>query len=133
MNSAVLLRDFLRVALLAKEATGLIAVHRFSSHDATGLWHLRDARNESICEVSPDGTVVERYSEAPPPGLLDRIRDLRAFGFSSLAIYAWFGIPKRVDHLSETRVVFDIAMEHICAPVRAGKRVPVRCAPVAAD
>jgi hypothetical protein len=132
MNSAALTRDFLRVALLAKDATGLIAVRKFSSHDNAGMWHLRDAENESICEVSPDGTVVELCFEAAPPALLDRIRDLRAFGFASRAIYAWFGMPTSVDHLTEARLIFDIAMQQISAPLRSIP-APGPCKPVLVD
>lgn len=112
-NAAALTRDFIRVAQLAKEATGLIAAPENSSHDTSGLWHLRDAQNESICEVAPDGTVVELQAEAPPVGLLDRIRDLRAFGFSACTIQRWFGMSKSVDHLVETRLVFNIAMQQL--------------------
>jgi hypothetical protein len=129
-NAAALTHDFIRAARLAKEATGLIAVPANSSHDTTGLWHLRDAENESIREVAPDGTVVELQVEAPPVGLLDRIRDLRAFGFSACTIQRWFGMSKSVDHLAEMRLVFNIAMEQI-----AGVPEPSRSARelVAAD
>jgi hypothetical protein len=132
MKSTALARDFLRVALLAKEVTGLIAVREFSSHDNAGMWHLRDADNESICEVAPDGTVVELCFEAPPPGLLDRIRDLRAFGFAGRTIYGWFGIPTSVDHLTEARLIFDIAMQQISAPSRLIP-APTPCKPVVAE
>jgi hypothetical protein len=126
------MRDFLRAALLAKEVTGLIAVREFSSHDTAGLWHLRDAQNESICEVSPDGTVVELCPEGPPLALLDRIRDLRSFGLSTRAICAWFGMPKSVDHLSEARAIFDIAMQHLSAPPKP-RPAPPPCKPAAVD
>jgi hypothetical protein len=132
MNSAALAREFLRVARLAKEVTGFIAVREFSSHDSAGMWHLRDAENESICEVAPDGTVVELCFEAPPPGLLDRIRDLRAFGFAGRAIYGWFGMPVYVDHLTEARLVFDIAMQQISAPSRLIP-APTSCKPVVVE
>jgi hypothetical protein len=113
MNAAPLTPEFLRVAQLAKQATGLTPAADTSTHDTSGLWHLRDAHNETICEVSPDGTIVEAQVEAPPPGLLDRIRDLRACGYSTRAIHGWFGTPQPVDLLAEARVVFNIAMEHI--------------------
>jgi hypothetical protein len=57
--------------------------------------------------------VVELCLEAPPLGLLDRIRDLRASGYSTRAIYAWFGVPKTVDQLAEARRVFSIAVDHM--------------------
>jgi hypothetical protein len=98
MKSSALMRDFLRAAQLAHEATGLIAVREFSSHHTGGLWHLRDAQNESICEVSAEGAVVELSFEAPP-GLLDRICDLHALGCSGRAIDAWFGKPAINPHL----------------------------------
>lgn len=115
MSAANRTLEFLRVADLAKQATGLTAVAETSTHDTSGLWQLRDAHNETICEVSPDGTVVEVQIEAPPLGLLDRIRDLRVCGFSTRAIHEWFGTPKPVDPLVEARVVFDIAMDHMGA------------------
>jgi hypothetical protein len=105
--------EFLRVAQLAKQATGLTPAAGTSTHDTSGLWQLRDAHNEDICEVSPDGTVVEVQVEAPPFGLLDRIRDMRACGYSTRSIRAWFGIPQPVNELVEARVVFDIAMDHM--------------------
>jgi hypothetical protein len=112
MNPAALMRDFLWAASLAREATGLTAVREFSSHDA-GVWQLRDAQNESICEVSPEGVVVAQLRcEGAPAGLLDRIGDLRALGFPTRAIYEWFGMPESVAHLTETRVMFEIAMQH---------------------
>ena len=113
MKAAALTPEFVRVAQLAKEATGLTPAPETSTPDTTGLWHLRDAHNESICEVAPDGTVVELCVEAPPLGLLDRIRDLRACGYSTRAIHAWFGMPKTVDQLAEARRVFSIAVDHM--------------------
>jgi hypothetical protein len=107
--------EFLRVAQLAKQATGLTPAADTSTHDTSGLWQLRDAQNEAICEVSPDGTVVEVQAEAPPFGLLDRIRDLRAWGYSTHAIRGWFGTAQHVDQMAEARVVFDIAMDHMTA------------------
>ncbi len=116
MKAAIPTPEFLRVAQLAKQATGLTPAADTSTHDTTGLWELRDAHNETLCEVSPDGTVVEVRVEAPPSGLLDRIRDLRACGFSRRAIKGWFGsTPQSLDQLSEARVVFDIAMDHMAA------------------
>jgi hypothetical protein len=113
MNAANPTLEFLRVAQLAKQATGLTPAADTSTHDTSGLWHLRDAHNETICEVSPDGTVVEVQVEAPPFGLLDRIRDLRVCGFSARAIREWFGTPQPMDPLVEARVVFNIAMDHM--------------------
>jgi hypothetical protein len=115
MKAATPTPEFLRVAQLAKEATGLTPAADKSTHDTSGLWQLRDAHNETICEVSPDGTVVEVQVEAPPFGLLDRIRDLRACGYSTRAIHEWFGTPQSVDQLVEARLVFDIAMDHMTA------------------
>jgi hypothetical protein len=115
MNAANPTLEFLRVAQLAKQATGLTPAADTSTHDSSGLWQLRDAHNETICEVSPDGTVVEVEVEAPPFGLLDRIRDLRVCGFSTRAIRAWFGTPQPVDPLAEARVIFNIAMDHMGA------------------
>jgi hypothetical protein len=116
MNTSTPTLEFLRVAQLAKQATGLTPAADTSTHDTSGLWQLRDAHNETICEVSPDGTVVEVLVEAPPPGLLDRIRDLRACGFSTRAITGWFSsTPQSFDQLAEARVVFDIAMDHMAA------------------
>jgi hypothetical protein len=119
MNSATPTPEFLRVAELAKQATGLTPAADTSTHDTSGLWQLRDAHNETICEVSPDGTVVEVQIEAPPFGLLDRIRDLRACGYSTRAIRGWFSAPRSVDQLEEARVVFNIAMDHMAANVAA--------------
>jgi hypothetical protein len=114
MNTSTPTLEFLRVAQLAKQATGLTPAADTSTHDTSGLWQLRDAHNETICEVSPDGTVVEVLIEAPPPGLLDRIRDLRACGFSTRAITGWFSsTPQSFDQLAEARVVFSIAMDHM--------------------
>lgn len=115
MKAATPTPEFLRVAQLAKQATGLTPAADTSTHDTTGLWQLRDAQNETICEVSPDGTVVEVQVDAPPFGLLDRIRDLRACGYSARAIHGWFGTPRSVDQLVEARVVFDIAMDHMAS------------------
>jgi hypothetical protein len=115
MNTATPTLEFLRVAQLAKQATGLTPAADTSTHDTSGLWQLRDAQNETICEVSPDGTVVEVQVEAPPFGLLDRIRDLRACGFSTRAINRWFGTAQSVDQLAEARVIFNIAMDHMAA------------------
>jgi hypothetical protein len=115
MNAVTPTPEFLRVAQLAKQATGLTPAADTSTHDTSGLWQLRDAHNETFCEVSPDGTVVEVQAEAPPFGLLDRIRDLRAYGYSTRAIHGWFGRPQSVDQLVEARVVFDIAMDHMTA------------------
>jgi len=115
MSAATPTLEFLRVAQLAKQTTGLTPAADTSTHDTTGLWQLRDAHNETICEVSPDGTVVEAQVEAPPFGLLDRIRDLRACGYSTRAIHGWFGTPQSVDELMEARVVFNIAMDHMAA------------------
>lgn len=115
MNAVTVTPEFLRVAQLAKQATGLTPAADTSTHDAAGLWQLRDAHNQSICEVSPDGTVVEVQVEGPPLGLLDRIRDLRACGCSTRAIHGWFGTPQSVDQLVEARVVFNIAMDHMAA------------------
>jgi hypothetical protein len=115
MNAVTPTPEFLRVAQLAKRATGHTPAADTSTHDTSGLWQLRDAHNETICEVSPDGTVVEVQAEAPPSGLLDRIRDLRAYGCSTRAISGWFGRPQSVDQLAEARVVFDIAMDHMTA------------------
>jgi len=115
MNAATPTLEFLRVAQLAKQTTGLTPAADTSTHDSSGLWQLRDAHNETICEVSPDGTVVEAQVEAPPFGLLDRIRDLRACGCSTRAIHGWFGTPQSVDELMEARVVFNIAMDHMAA------------------
>ena len=117
MNAATPTLEFLRVAQLAKQATGLTPAADTSTHDRSGLWQLRDAHNETICEVSPDGTVVEAQVEAPPFGLLDRIRDLRACGYSTRAIHEWFGTPQSVNQLVEARVVFNIAMDHMAADV----------------
>jgi hypothetical protein len=120
MNAATLTPEFLRVAQLAKQATGLTPAADTSTHDTSGLWQLRDEHNETICEVSPDGTVLEVQIEAPPLGLLDRIRDLRACGYSIRAIHCWFGTPQSVDHLAEARVAFSIAMDHMArAPTGA--------------
>jgi hypothetical protein len=119
MNAANRTLEFLRVAQLAKQATGLTPAADTSTHDTSGLWQLRDAHNETICEVSPDGTVVEVQVEAPPFGLLDRIRDLRVCGFSARAIHLWFGTPQPMDPLVEARVVFDIAMDHMGATSQA--------------
>jgi hypothetical protein len=113
LKPELLTPEFLRVAQLAKQATGLTPAADTSTHDTSGLWLLRDAHNATICEVSPDGTIVEAQVEAPPPGLLDRIRDLRACGCSSRAILGWFGTPQPVDELAEARVVFNIAMDHM--------------------
>jgi hypothetical protein len=116
MNTSTPTLEFLRVAQLAKQATGLTPAAGTSTHDTSGLWQLRDAHNETICEVSPDGTVVEVLVEAPPPGLLDRIRDLRACGFSMRAITGWFSsTPQSFDELAEARAVFKIAMDHMAA------------------
>ncbi len=115
MKAAIPTPEFLRVAQLAKQATGLTPAADTSTHDTTGLWELRDAHNETICEVSPDGTVVEVQVDAPPFGLLDRIRDLRACGYSTRAIHGWFGTPQSVDRLVEARLVFDIAMDHMAS------------------
>jgi hypothetical protein len=115
MKAAIPTPEFLRVAQLAKQATGLTPAADTSTHDTTGLWELRDAHNETICEVSPDGTVVEVQVDAPPFGLLDRIRDLRACGYSTRAIHGWFGTPHSVDRLVEARLVFDIAMDHMAS------------------
>jgi len=115
MNAAIPTPEFLRVAQLAKQATGLTPAADTSTHDTTGLWELRDAHNETICEISPDGTVVAVQVDAPPFGLLDRIRDLRACGYSTRAIHGWFGTPQSVDQLVEARVVFDIAMDHMAS------------------
>lgn len=105
----------MRVAELAKEATGLTPAAATSTRDSSGLWHLRDASDETICEVSPDGAVLEVQSEAPSVGLLDRIRDLRGWGYSICAISGWFGVPQSVDQLAEARVAFKIAMDHLAA------------------
>lgn len=130
MNAAAQTRDFLRVALLAKEATGMIAVRANSTHDGTGLWHLRDAANESICEVAPDGTVVELHAEAALLGLLDRIRDLRHLGIAPGAIYGWFRVPQAEDRLPEAQMVFRIAMEPFTEEdAEAGGRAPARPRP----
>ena len=115
MKAAMPTPEFLRVAQLAKQATGLTPAADTSTHDTTGLWELRDAHNETICEISPDGTVVAVQVDAPPFGLLDRIRDLRACGYSTRAIHGWFGTPQSVDQLVEARVVFDIAMDHMAS------------------
>jgi hypothetical protein len=115
MKAAIPTPEFLRVAQLAKQATGLTPAADTSTHDTTGRWELRDAHNETICEVSPDGTVVAVQVDAPPFGLLDRIRDLRACGYSTRAIHGWFGTPQSVDQLVEARVVFDIAMDHMAS------------------
>ena len=115
MKAAIPTPEFLRVAQLAKQATGLTPAADTSTHDTTGLWELRDAHNETICEISPDGTVVAVQVDAPPFGLLDRIRDLRACGYSTRAIHGWFGTPQSVDQLVEARVVFDIAMDHMAS------------------
>ena len=115
MNAATPTLEFLRVAQLAKQATGLTPAADTSTHDRSGLWQLRDAHNETICEVSPDGTVVEVQVEAPPFGLLDRIRDLRACGYSTRAIHEWFGTPQSVNQLVEARIVFNIAMDHMAS------------------
>lgn len=115
MNAATPTPEFLRVAQLAKQTTGLTPALDTSTHDTSGLWQLRDANNDAICEVSPDGTVVEVEVEAPPFGLLDRIRDLRTCGCSIRAIHGWFGTPQSVDQLAEARVVFNIAMDHMAA------------------
>jgi hypothetical protein len=128
MNAATPTPEFLRVAQLAKQATGLTPAADTSTHDTSGLWQLRDAHNENICEVSPDGTVVEVQVEAPPFGLLDRIRDLRAWGYSTRAIHGWFGTPQLVDQLVEARVVFNIAMDHMAgnSATQPGARVYAR-------
>jgi hypothetical protein len=115
MKAAIPTPEFLRVAQLAKQATGLTPAADTSTHDTTGLWELRDAHNETICEISPDGTVVAVQVDAPPFGLLDRIRDLRACGYSTRAIHGWFGTPQSVDQLVEARVIFDIAMDHMAS------------------
>lgn len=115
MKAATPTPEFLRVAQLAKQATGVTPAANTSTRDTTGLWQLRDAQNETICEVSPDGTVVELQLDAPPFGLLDRIRDLRACGCSTRAIHGWLGTPQSVDQLVEARVVFNIAMDHVAA------------------
>ena len=111
--NAIPTAEFMRIAQLAKQTTGLTPAVGTSTHDSSGLWQLRDANNEAICEVSPDGTVVEVQVEAPPFGLLDRIRDLRTLGCSTRAIHRWFGTPRRVDQLVEARAVFNIAMDHM--------------------
>jgi hypothetical protein len=113
MNPGNVTPAFLRVAEIARQTTGLTAAADTSSHDSSGLWLMRDAQNASICEISPDGTVVEAQLDAPPLGLLDRIRDLRACGLSTRAIHNWFGTPQSVDQMVEARVVFKIAMEHL--------------------
>src|SRR4029077_15639796 len=130
MNATTPTLEFLRVAQLAKQTTGLTPAADTSTHDTRGLWQLSDADNETICEVSPDGTVVESQVEAPPFGLLDRIRDLRACGCSTRAIHGWFGTPRSVDELMEARVVFNIAMGHMaamsqpCAAQRSTRQTP---------
>jgi hypothetical protein len=117
VSAAIPTPEFLRVAQLAKQTTGLSAAPETSTHDTSGLWQLRDANNDAICEVSPDGTVVEAEVEAPPFGLLDRIRDLRACGCSTRAIRGWFGMQQSMDPLIEARVVFSIAMDCMDASV----------------
>lgn len=93
LSGTRLVREFLHVARLVHQATGLAIDAHKSERDGT-VWRCRNVRGDEVaecCPLSGSVSVIEELDILPPTGMLDRIADLRRSGLSSTAIQNWLG------------------------------------------
>ncbi|HTV80109.1 MAG TPA: hypothetical protein VMF03_17795 [Steroidobacteraceae bacterium] len=117
LTGAMMRAEFLHVAKLVHEATGMVCDAK-RSHRVGGIWHCQDAKGTELCECDPKaGSVLltETDADVPPLPLLDRIRDLRRAGLSTAALLDWLGTPQPPDPAREAAACFRVARCHLDA------------------
>jgi hypothetical protein len=108
LTGEVLRDEFVRVAAVAMTVTGREAHAGFSTK-MHGLWELRDRCGALICESDRDGTLSVIGDE----GVLDRVRDLSAAGYSHRAISLQLWGINRPAALDEARKAFEEARRQL--------------------
>jgi hypothetical protein len=108
LTGDVLRDEFTRIAAVALAVTGR-EPHAGLSTKAHGLWELRDHEGALLCESDRDGVL----SIVGDDGVLDRIRDLRAAGYSHKAITLQLWGINRPAALDEAREAFAMARRQL--------------------